>query len=112
MCRALRSRQPGSLNLQGGVRSRRTKVDVMLTCLEILFLVLRPIPVRVAVMPAVINEDRIVPSVNGLTPEPRINARELIGGIVIIAKAIVVVSRIDEQVHPEHPKVHANPRMK
>jgi hypothetical protein len=57
-------------------------------------------PVRIGFleMPTVINEERIIPGVNSLAPEPRNYPEAHVRVVIIVAKVIVAIPRKNEQV--------------
>src|ERR1051325_8227822 len=62
--------------------------------------------------PSVVDKERIVPDMNGLALVPRIDADVPVTIVVIIAKVIVAVPGIAEQVQPQYPQIHADGRGK
>ena len=86
------------MNFQFGEGAGGPEVAVGVALVKPACQIRRPVRIGFLEMPAVVNEEGIVPGVNGLALEPRKNPEARVRIVIIVAKIIVAIPRINEQV--------------
>ncbi len=99
---------PGRAGFHLAVGPRRPEILVGPPAVVLLPLMLLPPVVGAAIVPAVIRVDRVVPGMAALALEPRVDADAEVGVIVVVAKVVMAVTRIGEQVDRQNANVNGD----